>query len=363
MRFDVYKIIYSYLFICMAIIVYNIAYIFYSNMQKNKYEKMTIKWKKEINKQIELLSKNMPIEESHKNLIKKKLNNTNELICYVRGLDILKEQDKDIEKYLRENYILIQALAHNYSKKENMEKAFFAFFISKYPPINGKEYNPLMEILISYLDNSTIYCRENVLKALYALGNIQAVENAWQIINDRQWFHHKKLISDGLITFNGDKEELAARLWSHRSEWDDNIMSSVVQFITLVSDEFKKTFFEVLQSENLSLEVRLSILRYYRHHIYEPVLPLLLSYLKEENDINENIKIVTASVIEVYPSEETIEALKVTIHHSNWYLRYNSAVSLVNLNMSIIKVQDILEGKDVYAKEIFMYMIEQRKAG
>lgn len=361
MKFDVDKVIYIYIFICISILLYNIAYIFYSDIQKSKYKKMTIDWQKGITKQIDLLSNKSRVEESHKKLIKKKLNSINELICYVRALDILKKQDKDIKRYLKENYILIQSLAHNYAKKENAERAFFAFFISKYPPINGKEYNPLMEILISYLDNSTIYCRENVLQALYALGNIQAIENALQIINDRQWFHHKKLLSDGLITFNGDKENLAQRLWSHRNKWDYNLMISIVQFITLVSDKFKETFFEVLKSENLNLEVRLSILRYYRHHIYEPVLPLLINYLKDEKEINENIKIVTASVIEVYPSEDTIEALKGTLHHSNWYLRYNSAVSLVNLNIDIYKIQDILEGNDIYAKEILAYMIEQRK--
>ncbi|WP_300385993.1 hypothetical protein [Clostridium sp.] len=324
---------------------------------------MTIYWQEQINKQIELISNKDFIEEIHKKIIKRKLKNINQLICYVRGLDILKEEEKDIGKYLSEIYITIQSLAYNYSKKENMEKAFFAFFISKYPPIKGREYNLLMEILISYLDNSTIYCRENVLNALYALGNLQSVETAWQIINDGQLFHHKKLLSDGLIKFNGDKENLSEQLWSHRNKWDDNLMVAVVQFITLVSDNFKEPFFEVLKLEKLSLEIRLSILRYYRHHIYKPVLPLLLSYLKDENKINENIKIVTASVIEVYPSEETIEALKGALHHSNWYLRYNSAVSLVNLNIDIYKIQDVLDGKDIYAKEILTYMIKQRNGG
>lgn len=362
MRLDIDKLIYSYLFICIMLLFYNIFNIFYSYRKEKKYEGSTREWQRSIVRQIALLSEGKTIEQDHKKCMEKQLTNTNQLISYVHALDTLRENAEELNGYLQENYIVIQSLAYHYARKESMERAFFAFFISKNAPYDGKEYRPLMEILLSFLEDSTVYCRENVMNALYAMGNSQAVENALQIINDRQWFHHQKLLSDGLMTFTGDKEELAERLWSHQKEWDDNLMVSVVQFITESSDKFKERFFTVLQSADVDIEIRLAILRYYRRHVYEPIRQLLLSYLRDENTTDENMRIVTASVIDRYPGEEVVTALKAALHHSNWYFRYNAAASLVSLKVDITQLQDVLDGKDRYAKEILTYMIGQRKA-
>jgi len=369
MKFDIDKVIYSYLFVCFMLLIYNLIYISNSKRGKKNQDRNVRAWKKEVKRQLHKLTEGESVEESHKAKLKKQLANTNHLISYVRALDNLREKGVKLEKYLRENYVVIQGLAYQYAKKESMDKAFFAYFIFKNPPQNGKEYTPLMEILISFMNNSTVYCRENVLNALYSLGNCQGVENAFQIINENQWFHHRKLLSDGLMTFNGDKDELAERLWTYRKKWDDNLVVSVIQFITSNLNNFDERFLELLKGEEVSVEIKLAIMRYFRRYYYEPVEPILLAYLKDENKIDENMKIVAASVLERYPSEETIETLKAALHDSNWYLRYNAATSLVNLNVDIRNIRDVLGGKDRYAKEILTYMISQhyligqRKAG
>ncbi len=305
-----------------------------------------------------LLREGQSIELSHAKFIHKKLRSTSQLVSFVRALDLLRERGSNPDQYLLKNTLVIQELALYYAKKENIDRTFFAYFISKNSPQDKTNYRPIMEILLSYLENSTVYCRENVLNALYALGNSYAVENALQIINERQWFHHQKLLSDGLITFTGDKEELANRLWGHLNNWDENLMVSVVQFITASSESFKERFYVALQEDDLRLEIRLAILRYFRRYYYEPVYPVLISYLKSGNMEDENIKIVTASVLDRYPGEETVKILKAALQHSNWYLRYNAASSLRNLKVTTDELVDILGGNDRYAKEILTYMIE-----
>lgn len=363
MRLDIDNVIYSYLFICVMLLIYNILYIFYSNRQEKKYDKRQKSWQKSIMGQVTLISEGNSIETNHKNHLEKQLIKTNQLIPYVRALNTLREQGEKLEPYLVENYIVIQSLAYGYRKKDNMDKAFFAFFISKNPPCRGHEYRPIMEILLSYLEDSTVYCRENVLNALNILGNSQAIENAFQILNDRRLFHHQKLLADGLVMFTGDKEELAERLWHHLEDWDVNLMLSVVKFITISSDKFKERFFEVVQSSDIDLEIRLATLRYFRNHVYEPIRPLLLSYLRDRSGVDENMSILAASLLETYPGEDTINALKIALSHSNWYVRYNAATSLINLEVDTIQLQDILEGNDQYAKEILNYMMEHRKVG
>ena len=77
--------------------------------------------------------------------------------------------------YLFANCPAMQELAFAYQGRESMERAYFAYFISKNQPCAGEEYHPLMGALLSYLENSTVYCRHLVLEALCALGNVQAV--------------------------------------------------------------------------------------------------------------------------------------------------------------------------------------------
>lgn len=192
------------------------------------------------------------------------------------------------------------------------------------------------------MDNSTIYCRENVLQAFYSLGSIKAVESALKIINDNKWFHHKILISNGLMNFNGDKEKLAEILWSKLKEWNENLMSSIIQFITNISEKFKEPFLKTLKSKNITLEIRLEIIRYFRTHIFDPVKPLLLKYLKNQKSIDENISIVSAVVLEKYPGEETISVLKSVLNNSTWNIKNNIANSL-----NFLKT----ERKDYFSKE------------
>ncbi len=294
----------------------------------------------------------------HKKRLEKRLTNTQQLISYAHALDILRGKGIDTKDYLMKNYVSIQSLSYKYKKKEVYDRAFFGFFISNNAPCDGSDYNSLMEVLLSYLGDSTIYCRENVLKALYAMGNSQAIENAFQIMNDSKCFHHHKLLSDGLITFTGDREQLAETMWSHVNEWDENIVISLIKFISVVSDKFNERLFFMLNSQNIGIEVHIAIIRYYRNHIYQPMKPILLGYLMNESNIDENIKIVATSILDKYPGEDTIVALKYALKSPSWYVRYNAAHSLMNLKVDINKLQDIMEGDDRYAKEMIMYVMD-----
>lgn len=360
MKISINALIYIYMLICFSLLLYNIIYIIKSYISKKLMKKRSFYWKGEILKQISFLQKQENVEESHLRKLERKLSKTEELIAYVDALDSLNEHDT-FEIYLQNTFVAQQTLALKYAKKDSMNRAFFAYTISKYPSCIGEKFRPIMRILISYLDNSTVYCRENSLKALCALGNIQAVENALQILNDYHWFHHKKLLSDGLATFRGDKEKLMEVLWKHINDWDENIMISVVQFITICGGQYQEVFFPMLLSDNTSIEIRLGIMRYYRRYFYEPVREILYSFLQDDN-IDENLIIVAAIVLDRYPGEETIDILKEALHHHNWYVRRNAASSLYNLGVELDTLDNILNGDDRYAKDMLNYKY-QVKAG
>ena len=363
MRLDVETLIYLYLFICIALLIFNILYIFTSKGREKHQKKTERFWEQEILQQISLLKKEGQINPLHQKKIESSLRNTQNLVAFGSALERVKKQDPEgLLSYGEFSLRSIQAIASRYKKKESMERAYFAYLVSQYPPCGDQQYPPLIEILISFLEDSTVYCKENVLKALYTLGNIQAVENALQVFQNQGWFHHQKLLADGLLTFTGDKEALAERLWSHYKDWNEVLMLSVIQFITGFSENYKEEFMPLLSQEETGMEIRLAILRYYRRHRYEPVYPLLLQYVREEEE-PDTVKIVAAFVLARYPGKDTIEVLKKALSHPNWYVRYNAADSLVTMGVSEEGLQDIFAGDDRYAKEILRYKLEEKKAG
>ena len=140
--------------------------------------------------------------------------------------------------------------------------------------------SPLAEQLLGYLDNSTVYSRENVLSALYALGNIQSIEHAFILMSQRGWYHDPRLLSDGLSRFQGDKNPLASRLWGCRSDLAECFQVGIVRFAdSLTGDGFAEDFLRELELEELPAETRFTLVRYFRRHAIPGAQPMLLLLL------------------------------------------------------------------------------------
>lgn len=358
-----------YMFICLMLLVFNFSYIFSENKRNKLREKKAHKWEVYIRKRIDELSDTY-IDAFSDDKMENELVKFNSLIAFDDAVEALKAEfsEEQMQHFYECAYMVFQSVVYSYIKRDSMERAYVAYLISKYRPCNGEIYRPLMEYLISYLDDSTIYCRENVLNSLYSLGNMQAVESALQIINDRELFHHQKLLSDGLMQYTGDKEVLARRLWGHFGEWNSNLMIAVIQFINNISDSFSDEFLEVIKDKSVDLEVRIAALRYFRRHYYEPAFEVIISILEgvydeaDKEDTNITLAIVAAAVLSNYRSDKMVDVLTQALGSSNWYVRYNAASSLMAATLSAEKEESIINGGDRYAAEILKYMQQLRQA-
>ena len=139
------------------------------------------------------------------------------------------------------------------------------------------------------------------------------------MLEDNEMFHHPKLIADGLLSFKGNKEELALVLWEGRSKWSETMLVAIIQYITAAQDNFRAIFYEGLQEDDIPVEARIAILRYFQKYRYEPVREFLYTYIKEDYP-ELNCTIVAASVLKNYPGEETIKLLKDALKNPNWYI-------------------------------------------
>lgn len=354
MRLTIESIIYFYLFVCVCLLVFNLLYITRSKGVKRKRKKRVVRWERALGDILVRGEDNLLRRER----LFEKLKRTEDLLAFQHVLsEIAQTQEELVGTFFQENRASLLSLALAYRKRPAMERAFFAYVIASFHPPATSQRDQLSEILLGYLEDSTVYCRENVLHALYALGSPQAVEHALELLHLRGWYHHPRLLSDGLVKFTGDRVDLADRLWRDRHRWEEFLTVAVVQFATnLPEDSFSASFLAALEEDGLTLEVRFALLRYFQRHYYPPAKPLLLTLVENGGGKEGGLAIPAAASLARYPGEDTMAALKQALHSRNWYVRRNAAQSLVTLGISPEQAEEIRAGGDRYALEMLAYV-------
>jgi len=350
-----------YLIGCCALMAYN-AIIIYRKIRNNKdMLKSTEKWVKSICQQLYKCGATM-ISPRHRKRLLKKLGRVEKLIAFSNALECFKIQygnnlhDKYVSMLMQSE--VFHAVAVEYGRKKNEERAYFAYFISRYPQLaqNEKGINAnTVDTMFSYIEASDIYCRANVLKALCKVGDMHGIVNVLQLFSDKNNFLHHRLLAEDLFSFAGDREVLALHLWGKHKVWNNNIILGVVTFIAMSSDGFKDVFLPVLQIKSVGAEIRLAIIQYYKKYNYKPVQHVLIEYLNQTD--NYELALEAASALSMYPGYSTTDALVSALQNENWHVRYAAASSLVALGEYSDGLIAELTNSDGDALQIVQYML------
>ena len=331
MRLSVRTVIYFYIFICVALLLFNLLYIARSGRVKRRQAKKVQHWENALDCFLDGDS----ARNSGKRL--RQLKKTEELTAFCTAME-RREQARpgSAAAFFRQNHAFILELAKEYGKRAAMERAFFAYVIAAFYPV---------------------FSRENVLNALYALGYVPSVEHAFILMSQRGWYHDPRLLSDGLSRFRGEKNALASRLWNCRDHLSECFQVGVIRFAdSLDGDEFAEEFLRALETEPLPTESRFALVRYFRRHAVPYAEQTLLRLLKGEQEGRQELAIAAAFSLASYPDEEVRRALKEALHSLNWYVRQNAARSLKTLHVTWGEVEGDFAG-DRYAIEMMEYML------
>lgn len=353
MRLPVRAVIYFYIFICVVLLLFNLLYIFRSGSVKRRQKQRVHRWESYLDSFLE----SSPVWDSGE--LFHRLKDTEELMAFYTAMESRKDtQPEEKARFFQENRPLILELAGVYQKKEAMEQAFFAYVTASFYPSVGDKGDPLAEQLLSYLDGSTVYSRENVLNALYALGGAQSVEHAFVLMSQRGWYHDPRLLSDGLTRFQGDQSALVNRLWKNRRQLSECFQVGLIRFAdTLSGNRFAEDFLKALETEQLPAETQFALVRYFRRHPIPYAKPVLLQLLKGDAEGKRDLSIAAAASLASYPDSETRQALKDALHSQNWYVRQNAARSLKTMGATWEEVQTSFGG-DRYAADMLEYIFE-----
>ena len=142
------KVIYFYIFICLFLLIYNIVYIIRRTHQKKRRARQIERWK------AILTRRKMPV---------KKLRNPEALTAWHSAIFAPDSPLSGGERaaYLDENRPALLHLAWDYRRHDAMERAFCAYILREIFLADAGDWKIFAGPLLSYLDHSTVYCREN----------------------------------------------------------------------------------------------------------------------------------------------------------------------------------------------------------
>ena len=269
-------------------------------------------------------------------------------------------QKQAAEHFIEGLQPLLPTLVEEYLKKDNMQTAYFAVFLQKYR--RSSEYDSaILESLLKYASRENMYCRINALDALYAIGNEEYVVKAVAIQDKMEAFLHEKVLTEGLLSFSGDHGKLIEKLIGRFSEFTVKTRLSILNYIRLKSDGWKEFMFRIMTDENEDRELRLSGVRYFGRYPWERARGVLIGFAVDKERLHWEYAAVAAGALKDYSGEDVISALKSALSSSNWYVRYNAAVSLEAKGLSYAHLIDVMLGNDRYAREMMEYRLEERR--
>lgn len=351
-------LIYAYLAVCASMIAFNIACIIVFRRKDRKINSCKINFAEEIKRCIE----NNGIDGQHRKFLTKKLRRINNLMAFDKTLEeLFPENPDEIKRYIDGLSPVFVYLSLEYLKKNRLQAAYFPYIIRKYRICSGQNISIITDTMLALVREPSLYCRQNAMQALNIIGDAASVVKALHIIDEYGYYHHSKLISDGLLEFSGNSKRLSDMLWREFPEFSEKMQLALLDYFRFSSGEHGERILHLLITESPTDEIAYSCIRYFGKYYYEPAFPYLLDFAEDTDGIHWEYTAITATALASYPCEKTEEVLKGLLHSRNWYVRYNASQSLDKLGCEYTDLIDVFEGEDRYAGEIMRYRLDQKK--
>ena len=350
-------LIYAYLAVCAAMIGFNVVCIFVFRVKDKRLDHYSRRFIKIVHQVIE----DQTVTEEHCKYLSKKLKKINNLMAFDKTLEELFPQNpKQTKDYIRQLSSVFTYLTLEYREKSEIQAAYFPYIIKKYKIFQGQPIGIVMDILLELVHSPSLYVRENARQAIYSIGSVECTMNALWILNESTYYHHPKMITDGLLNFSGDTKQLAELLWDNLHRFSKKMQRVIVDYFRFSSSDHQERILELLTSHGVDDEVAYSCIRYLGKYAYPPAYPILTGIVERYQHNQWIYTAITASALANYPDDRTVAVLKELLHSPNWYVRSNASQSLMSLGLYYTDMIDVFEGRDRYASEIMRYRFDQK---
>jgi len=355
--------IYVYIAICISMIAFNIVYVFVLRHREKALSANSKRFEKIIYEQIENIKNGEEIPEKHIKYLCKKLDRTAGITAFDRTLESIFEKEPDMaQRYLVETFCVFEYLTHRYISKDTIKIAYFPYILHKYNILKHDDGEKMLDALLDLLRSVNVYCRENTLKALYSMQRPEVVVASLKIIDKNLSFHHPKLICDGLLNYNGDKDILKEMLLESFNVFSVVMQLNILNYFRFGNIRCDKEMLEFLSNEKTNSELRFAATRYFEKFPIKEAESVIQEIAENLVGRTWEYQAIASSALKSYPGDVTFRILVENLSSSNWHVRQNSAISLEKLGYTYHDLINVFDGNDRYAREIMRYRLDKRNA-
>lgn len=355
--------IYVYMAVCTAMILFNCAMVVVNGRQKRHKDRPDRQLSRRISQQLDRLEAGNGVEEAHIRWIAAKLRHTENMRAFDANMELMQKAGAaGIQPYLEALRPVFLSLADCYCEGEPLKASYFAYVVRKYHMARRGSFDSLTEHMMRLLHSPSVYARENAIHIIYDLGDPDCAIRALHMLDNCRIFHHPKLIHDGLLEFRGDRNELLSALWKEFGQFSAEMQTALVNYMRLSGGGCDEQVFNLMTRAGQDDEVYFACMRYFGRFTYAPAYPVLLENLRGGEGRRWEFAAVAAAVLRNYPGQQTAEQLKAALHSSAWSVRANAAESLEALGIGYAELAAVFEGNDRYAREILQYRMDFRRA-
>ena len=248
--------------------------------------------------------------------------------------------------------------------KSNTMKAYFAYILHTLQLHSNDVSNDFNELMMEFVLEKSVYVRENSLKVLYSFGNAYSIAKSFRTLSKKNIFHSEKLLTDGLMSFQGDFDHLTTLLMAYFEDFIECYQIAIINALAYKNEhKFDNELLKYIGREDISIDIKCSILRIIGKAPSEKHKQILILCLKQhESEYGWEQAVVAASMLGNFMNDVQVEkALCETITSRNWYVRMKSAKSLIRIGLSDEHIQEIINGDDAYAKNALLYTLNPGK--
>lgn len=337
----------------LLILIYDVAFL----RSKSRKDKIS---KTKINIITELITEFENSNKEEKSKISKKIISKLKRLSYLYCLGLLLEKNESINgKYIMDimhektyDNIFIR-LTEIYSKKDLLSKTYYAYILKYVCKKDEKIYDFLYELLMS----SSIYSTENALMAFYHIGNPSLIISAYKKMSKKNILYSNKLISDGLLEYSGNKNELCSKLYDNFDKFNEEIKIGILTYFRNCKYNIKEELLKRLEVKNSEKEIEIAMIRYFSKVYYKKAIDLFINRLDEGyyDDFEYDVVMIQSIISVDKLTKKMVSVLEKCLCDSNYYVRLNAA-KILKEKIDLRTLEDI---HDKYAKDMIKYVMSE----
>lgn len=355
-------LIYLYILICIALIVFEIGWLIYYALREHVQNKRTRLWEQKLRARCEAVAAGRETERMTPKELKqfrKTLTRSHRMMAFACAFqNVSSEYPEEIRQAVCEiDDEALFIMKHVARHTRIPSKVYFLKLFADMTSFTcGTRPPELVAYQFRFLTNKSVVCRTYAMNVLYAVGTPADLLRAVHLMSEKELFYHPKLLMEGLMTFRGDHRVLSLLLIRDFDKLTEEYKLAVLEYFRYKSPMVGPFLIDFLKGP-YSIDVKCTVLRYYYRHPIPEAKPLITAFLENENENAWEIAAVAAKALSSYPDQDVKELLKKKISHPNWYIRRNAAASLVKIGLYVTERAEIMNGDDQFAKEILEYNI------